>query len=1190
VKRNRCYFAAEFATATGEGLGILQNVEPAFVRPGGFVLTKGGIAMPGCRRKSLVVLAFAFLVSSVCFGQNITALLNGTVTDSSGAVVSGATVTLHNTDTNTDVVTVKTGSNGDYTASELPPGPYMVTVKATGFKAFVASGVVLHIGEQRTLDIKLEVGQVSETVTVTATTIPVETSSGAQDTTITGNQIRELQLNNRNFEQLVTLQPGVASGLPDQIQFGITNTDSVSVNGARVSANNWTVDGADINDSGSNQTLLNVPSVDALDEFTLERSTYDAQYGRSGGGQVNVATKSGTKDFHGDAYEFFRNNVLDANEYFNKGAGNPRPPFRYNDFGYTVGGPVFVPEHYNTDKSKTFFFFSEEFRRTRTPGTSVLAIPNPEELTGSFAGLTTVNSAGTTVPVTLNAASAPAGCITGTQISPSCFSANAKVYLQNVYSLFTPNSALGTGLTENYTFSESAADDYRQEIVRLDQKITNKIEVFGRYMQDKVPTQEPGGLFAGGGLPGISDTATNAPGRNLVVHATMQLTPSVTNEVAFGDTWGAITSNITGAITNPAFLSAIDETHFPFTDPYHRVPGLSISGVQGVGIPVSPYFERNIDKSIYDNVSITHGSHTIRTGMNFQAMRKTENAVNGTNGSFSFASEYGNPAFANFLLGYGSGFSQASRDIIPDLHFPNIEAYVQDDWKIRHNFTVNLGLRYAFFASPEDDAQLLDNFSPAAYNPANAPAIDPVTGNFVAGQAANPGNYSNGIIVAQNACNPNAYFEPPVSPYGPTCSPYGLRVNPTYNTFAPRIGFAWDIFGDGKTAVRGGFGVYYDRTLNGIEEQNSFANPPFVGSANASPVTPTDIFDNPAAGGFVTPLSPAGLHSTGTPAFQVPYIRQWSASIQREIMPNTRVEVAYVGNSAKNLIGIYDLNQVPLSVRVANPTTNVNALRPFLGYGSISDIAQLFRSNYNSLQLSANRQVSRGLSFGVAYTFSKTLTNNPSDRSDAPYDSYNFGPEYGPASFSLKQVLSINYEYQLPFYQSQQGVIGHVLGGWEVTGISMFTTGFPTTITQFTDPFNSFDYAAGTPNTYPGGIGIDPSAVAPRPDIAAGASCNGPKTFAQYINTGAFTTAIGHFGSAGRGICGGPGLNNWDIAAIKNIKITERFNMQFRSEFFNAFNHESFNSFDNGQEDSTFGQLNGGHDPRIIQFGLKLNF
>src|SRR5487761_903167 len=297
---------------------------------------------------SLVIL----FASSVSFSQNITALLTGTVTDPSGV----------------------------YTAAELPLGRYTVTVTAQGFKKFVERDVILNVGQHRTLNIQLAVGQVSEQVTVTATTIPVETSSAAQDTTITGTQIRELQLNNRNFEQLVALQPGVSSTLPDQIQFGITNTDSISVNGARTSANNWTVDGADINDSGSNLTLLNVPSVDALSEFTLERSTYDAQYGRSGGGQVNVVTKSGTTNFHGDAYEFFRNNVLNANEAFNKGAGGKRPPFRYNDFGYTIGGPIYIPGHYNTDKSKTFFFFSQEFRRTRIPSTVNLTLPNPQEL------------------------------------------------------------------------------------------------------------------------------------------------------------------------------------------------------------------------------------------------------------------------------------------------------------------------------------------------------------------------------------------------------------------------------------------------------------------------------------------------------------------------------------------------------------------------------------------------------------------------------------------------------------------------------------------------------------------------------------------------------------------------------------------------------------------------------------------
>lgn len=1139
--------------------------------------------------------AVVLIAASFCFGQNITASLTGEVTDPSGAVVSGASLTLHNNDTNTDVITVKTDANGSYTASQLPLGNYTVTVVGTGFKKFVATGVTLHVGEQRTLNIKLAVGGVTEEVTVTASTVPIQTASAAQNTTITGTQIRELQLNNRNFEQLLALQPGVSNNLPDQVAFGITNTDAISVNGARNSANNWTVDGADVNDSGSNQTLLNVPSVDALAEFTVERSTYDAQYGRSGGGQVNVVTKSGTSEFHGGAYEFFRNNVLDANEWFNKRAGGKRPPFRYNDFGYTAGGPVFIPGHYNTDKSKTFFFFSQEFRRTRSPSTFILTLPNPQELTGDFTGIT---------GGTLNPASAPSGCITGDVIDPSCFSANAKAYIANVYSKFTPNSNLSpTALTEDYTVPVSAANDFRQEIVRVDQRITNKVQAFARYMQDKVPTQEPGGLFAGSGLPGISSTSTNAPGRNFVAHVTMQMSPNVMNEIAFGDSWGAINSKITGLITSSAFLSALNfgPNGLPFTDPYHRVPGVSISGVTGVGIPVSPYFERNVDKSVYDNVSITHRSHTIRTGLNFQYMKKTENAVNGTNGSFSFRNEFGNPAFANFLLGNAFSFGQASRDIIPNLHFPNIEAYVQDDWKVTRDFTLNLGVRYAYFAPPEDNNQVLDNFSPFAFNQ-NAVPVLTSGGNFAplcssaspapnpCNSAATPQNYANGIIIAQNACNPNLYYLPPVPPYGPTCSPYGLRVNPAYHTFAPRFGFAWDVFGDGKTAMRGGFGVYYDRTLNGIEEQNSFANPPFLGNVSVFPSSAANIFDDPTSLASAPPTSPASLHVTGTPDFQVPYIDQWSLSVQREVVPNTRVEIAYVGNRANHLLGERDLNQVPLNVREApaNATSALNTLRPYLGYNVITQIAPVFRSNYNSLQVSASRQVAEGLSFGAAYTWSKTLTNNASDRSNASYDTYNPALDYGPATFSRPQVFVLDYVYDLPFYRAQQGLVGHVLGGWELTGISVFETGTATTVRQFNDPFNSADWSASTPNIYPGGIGIDPSPVAPRPDRIA--SCSGPKTFNQYINTAAFVDAAGHFGSSGPGVCIGPGMNNWDISAFKNIKISERFGMQFRSEFFNAFNHESFSSFDTERDHSAFGRLNGGHDPRIIQFGLKLNF
>ncbi len=1134
------------------------------------------------KRATLAILAILvpLLFASPSFSQNITATISGTVTDPSGAVIPNATVVVHSVDTNSDVRTVQTDSTGVYTVPLLPYGRYTLTIKAEGFKDYVAENVILHVGDHVSLDAQLQTGQVTQEVTVTASATPVETSTAAQAGTVTGTQIRELELNNRNFESLVTLEPGVASGLPAQVGFGIENTDGVSVNGARPSANNWTVDGSDVNDTGSNFTLLNVPSVDALSEFTLARGTYDAQYGRSGGGQVNVVTKSGTSEFHGDAYEFVRNTIFNADDFFNNSANGVTPPFKYNDFGYTFGGPFYIPGHYNTDKSKTFFFWSEEWRRTRTPGTDIFVLPAPAELNGTFTGLS----------APLNTAAAPAGCITNTptaggtftgQVSPSCFSHNSMAYLTNVYSKFMPN-----GPDNQYIVPENALDNFRQEILRVDQRFTSKVQAFGRYMQDNVPTTEPGGLFAAN-LPGIGSTATNAPGRNIVAHVTMSLSPSLLNEAGFNYTWGAINSHITGILDSPAFSSALDLSTFPYMDPYGRVPTIGISGITGVEGPVSPYEERNIDKNVYDNVSIVRGNHAIRTGFSFQYLRKTENASSGE-ASFSFATNYGNPSFSNFLLGDASGYSQASRDIIPDLYLPDVGAYVQDDWKVRPNLTLNLGVRYELLSTPTDGHKILDSFDPAVYNPAYAPQIDPASGNIIGPAGVNPGNYANGIIVNQDGCNPSTYFEAPVANYGPTCSPYGNRIAPNYNTFAPRIGFAWDPFRTGKTSIRGGYGLYYDRTLDGIFEQNSFANPPFLGSANAAPATPLDNFDNPLEGAY-TPLFPATIHGTGTPQFKVPYNQQWSLSVQREIAPNTLLEVAYVGSKGTHLLGIFDENLATLAAREADPTDFVNSIRPYLGYTSIEQIGTLFNANYNSLQVSLKRRVGQGLTLGVAYTWSKTLTDNSSDRSDAVYDTYNFANEYGPAEFARNQIFIANYIYNLPFYRSQQGLVGHVLGGWEVSGITTFESGFPTTIYQYFDPFDNIFAPANTPNTFPGGIGIDYSPiVAPRPDRIGNAP--NPGTVAEFINTSNFRDAWGHFGTAGRGIITGPGTNNWDLAAIKNIKISERFNAQFRAEFFDAFNHVSFNSFDNDVDDPTFGILNGDLTPRIIQLGLKLYF
>ncbi|HTV53712.1 MAG TPA: carboxypeptidase regulatory-like domain-containing protein, partial [Terriglobia bacterium] len=387
-------------------------------------------------RKLFILLSLPLLIAVLCasaWSQEITASLTGTVTDPSGAVVPDATVTIHDVATNVDVRTLTTNGSGIYDATALPEGTYTVTIKKTGFKVFIAKNVILHVGEHRAVSAQLQTGAVTQSVTVSATSTPVQLRSAAQATTITGTQVTQLMLNNRNFEQLVTLQPGVTafadngnSGLPAVVNFGISNTDSISVNGNRGSANNWTVDGADVNDSGSNLTLLNVPSVDAISEFTVERSNYDAQYGRSGSAQVAVVTKSGASSFHGDAYEFDRNNAFEANDFFANSTNEATPPFKYNDFGFTFGGPFYIPGHYNTDKSKTFFFWSEEWRRTSQPSTAAFTNePTASELNGTFTG------------TQLNPASAPAGCITNnpvadtSQISPSCFAHNAVVYNQN---------------------------------------------------------------------------------------------------------------------------------------------------------------------------------------------------------------------------------------------------------------------------------------------------------------------------------------------------------------------------------------------------------------------------------------------------------------------------------------------------------------------------------------------------------------------------------------------------------------------------------------------------------------------------------------------------------------------------------------------------------------------------------------
>lgn len=1088
--------------------------------------------------------------------QQLSATLSGSVTDTSGAVIPQVVITVTST-ANGATRVVNSDASGSFTVTNLQAGNYSVTAVATGFETYKAKNIVLNVAEKHGLNIELKAGSVTTTVTVEDNPVSVETESSSQAGTISGQQVRELELSSRNFEQLVTLQPGVVNQLGDEASAGGT---ALAINGARTTANNWTVDGADINDSGSNGTVINVPSVDAIQEFTLQRGSYDAGYGRSGGGQIIVATKSGTSSFHGSAFEFVRNTALDANDYFTKqtqlanGEKNKASVNHHNVYGFTIGGPVFIPHVYNADKKKTFFFWSEEWHKVTSPGSDSMPAASAAQISGVVAGKFT---------------SGPAGCLTydaasdTTTIAPGCYSNNSKVYLDNVFSKYPANNG------ENYNFSYSAKNDFRDDIVRIDHYFSEKLHFYARGMNDDMPVNQPEGLWAGSNYPGLVNTLVNSPGKNVVGNLTWTISPRIVNEVEFVWSQGTYYSSIQAGqfATSPTVNQALTN-NWAYKDPYGRVPSISISGVTGFSPGSAPWNERNLDRTYFDNLAMTFGKHTLRTGFQIQQMLKSENAISG-GPSFNFNS------WGDFLLGNVQTYSQASRDIIPNLHYVNAEAYVQDDWKLRKNLVLNLGVRWSRFPSPSDVNNTLGNFDPELFKSSIAPAIDPASGNFFPDQTAGgmslvPSLYANGIIFPKGtACSQAQAISPMVQ-----CSPFGDTVNPNYaKNFGPRVGFAYNPDGRGLTAIRGGFGIFYDRVLNGMWEQNAFADPPLTQTTTVN----NGSFDAVLGGTTSVPYGPNAITATGHPAMKVPNYANYNLSVSRQLLPTTTLEIAYVGNNARHLLGEMDINQPTVASRnAAGSTVNVNAIRPYQGFSTIKTRNPVYTNNYSSLQVSLNHRSSKGLTLGIAYTWSKDLTTMSYDRDYRSTNTYDLMRDYGPSSTNTPHIFEANYIYELPWYKGQHGFVGKVLGGWEVSGITSIVSGTSFQAVQSHDPWDLDGNNVGL------GLG------ATRLDQVA--PVHNPKKIDQWFSTSSFATAVNHFGNEGSNSLMGPGYQNWDLAAVRNVSLAERFRIQLRGEFFNAFNHTNFSGVDSTIEDGSFGQVTSTHVPRRIQLGAKLYF
>ena len=1123
-------------------------------------------------------LLLAVLAAICVFAQDISGTIEGTVLDQSKGVVAKAKVTVTNVDRNQILRQLTTDSNGIFTAPLIPIGNYSIKVEASGFKTVVLSGIVLNVNDDLKLNVPLQVGLVTESVDVHEEATKVELSSVANSSIVSGLQVRELPLITRNYEQLVALSPGVTANATDELYIGnsapagTAATLPFSVNGNRNSANNWTVDGADNVDRGSNLTLMTFPSVDSIAEFKVERSQYSADTGRAGGAQITVVTKSGGREFHGDLYEFNRNDALSANNWINNADSvnvvngvAKVPALRWNDFGGTVGGPINVKGlnkalNHGT-QSATFFFFSEEARRIITYTNFQPTVPTTGMLTGTFP-----------TPVCLTNISP---CTTtATTIAPSLINPISAEYIKDIFAKF-PLSAVSTTAG---VFPERNLFDSNQQILRLDHTFNDKSSIWFKFENDSLPTTEPGGLFTGSTIPNGATTNTNSPGRAYVLHYLLTVRPTILNEVGFSYTNSAIHTTPVGltAIANSPDIQVPE----PFANPEGVVPTVAITSGSSI-VGYGPYNEYNRNFTWFDTVSWQLGRHTVKFGLNTNRYNKTENAASGQ-GSFSF-SNTGAPAgtasftqaFANFLLGNVASFTQPSMDVTPNLWAWQTEAFAQDDYRLSPRLTLSAGVRWSYFGQPTNaggSSLAISNFDPALYSAANAAKIDPASGNIIAGSATLP--YTNGIIVAGKN------------------SPFGSQIAPNqWHDFAPRVGLAWDPVGNGKTSIRTGYGIYYDSGLFGTYEQSIFQNPPFVQSVTYSNAS----FSNISAGTPPGTVSTVYARGTQLPNL-IPYVQHFSMTIQRQLPLDALLEVGYAGSKGTHLLGIVDIDQaypgaaLSAGLHVANGNTvftttddpRINAIRPYLGYNAINTIESAFDSNYNSLQTSLSKRFGQTGLVSFAFTYSKNLTDNGSDRSNAPQSSYNWHEgEYGPATLDREKVVTANYVYMIPILRNAKNPVAYVVKGWQVSGVLSFYSGSPFTVT--------------TSGVDPAGLGLlGNSASSSRPDMICDPNANAPYTVAEWFNTACFTpTPQGQIrpGNAGRGVVRGPGFENWDGSLAKTFSMKERFKLQLRAEAMNLTNHPNPNGFGSTNiTSSLFGTITTFRAARRMQLGLKMEF
>lgn len=1131
--------------------------------------------------------------------------ITGNVTDVNGAIVPGATVTVTQIETGAKR-TITTNNDGNYSIANVEIGTYRLSVSKTGFKETSVSNVVVNVSNTTRQDIVLQAGAVSEVVNITADNVQIETQTGAVGEIVSGEQVRELPLNGRSFVQLTQLQPGVsAANNFDPKQKGLFGGVDFSVNGNSGQSNLFLTDGANNNDTGSNRTILLFPSIEAIAEFKSLRNSYGPEYGQAAGAIVSIATRGGSNSFHGSLFYFGRNDALNATEFFTKSNGLKKDALRRNDFGGSLGGPIV--------KDRLFFFYSQEWNKEIRGRSRTGSVPTLLERAGNFSQPRILaNGTRCSGPAIGNERPGSTN-----QIIPAGSISAAGQALVAIFPL--PNTSSATSCI-NFAASANSPINFREENVRIDYNINSKNKIFGRFTQDDWANPYPilqGSLWGDDAFPTIESSWTQ-PSRQLAIKLTTQISSTAINDVQFSysanrinvdpgngkDLNANINAHIPGLFPTSGKVNGDNRPHPVFWGgiaPYYSNSGPDLW-------TQSP-FRNSLDiYTVRDDFAMVAGNHSLKMGFLYDNAAKNEDSGPNNEATQFWGACCGNNS-GNYLadvLTQGSlfGFSETNTMPVGHNRYKNLEFYFGDTWKVRPNLTLELGARYSLLYEPTDKLNKISGFLPSAYNPAR-PATDPC----------------NGLVVPKgtNPCAGIAGASTPVQ-----FSNRSLRKN-SYGNIAPRLGFAWDVFSNGKTAVRGGFGQFYLRERTSPYFASLTTNSPFAISNGGQRTLDGTVYSGLGAASAGSP------HYGLSPEAATPYSLQFNISVGHQLWKETVLEVGYVGNRARKQLTHNDVNQVLEANRKAAAfvadANAVNALRPYSNYGSIYQFERNGRANYDSLQVLFRTRFAKSFQLQMAYTYSRSLAdfglNDSSGGSSAfaVLNRNNRGLDFAESDINRPNIFVANMIYNLPGFKGSNAFVRTILGGWELASIVQISSGTSLTpqinATGIRDSVTGVNFQAGITGT---GTGV----ANQRPIRVAGVPCRINNVEGTYLNPAAWTLVGYKIGETipNKTTCAGPATKNVDFSVYKNFSpswlkssfLGEAARVQFRMEFFNLFNTPQFggalpvtfydgpvscgaaacsasnNTITSAGVNGNFGKSLTTKGGREIQYALKLNF